>query len=152
MAAFKPSRRNATIMLVEDDPNDILLTRRAFEKGGLANPLVVMDRAEEAWAYLTGQGPYGDRTKHPFPVLAMVDIKMPGMNGLELVERIRTTPVLKRLPIIMLTSSSEEMDVTRAYDLGVNSYLVKPVRFEEFVEIVKKVHLYWLVINVLPEL
>ncbi len=152
MTAFRPSRRNATIMLVEDDANDILLTQRAFEKGGLANPLVVMNRAEEAWAHLMGEGPYADRGEHPFPALALLDIKMPGMNGLELLEKIRAAPVLKRLPVIMLTSSSEEIDVTRACDSGVNSYLVKPVRFEEFVRILQQVEVYWLVVNVLPEL
>lgn len=152
MSAFKPSKANAAIMLVEDDPNDVLLTRRAFDKGGLANPLVVMTRAKEAWDYLTGEGDYSDRNKHPMPVLALVDIKMPGMTGLELAEKIRATPVLKRLPIIMLTSSADERDVARAYDLGANSYLVKPVRFEEFVRTLQQLHLYWLVLNQLPEL
>ncbi len=139
------------ILLAEDDSNDVLLIRRAFRKANIANPLHVVRDGEQAVAYLCGQAPYADRERHPLPVLLLLDLKLPRKSGLEVLEWLRQQPGLKRLPVVMLTASRESADVNRAYDLGANSYLVKPVDFDPLLEMVKTLGLYWVVMNQKPE-
>jgi len=141
-----------TILLVEDDPNDVLLIRRAFRKSDVTNPIQVVGDGEEAIAYLSGRGPYADREHYPLPVLLLLDLKLPRKSGFEVLEWLRQQPGLKRLRVAVLTSSAETPDINRAYDLGANSYLVKPVRFEGLLRMVQTLNLYWLIINEKPDL
>ncbi len=141
-----------TILLVEDDPNDVLLIKRAFEKAGVANPLSVVSSGEEAISYLRGEGKYADRREYPLPVIILLDLKMPRMNGFEFLEWLRAEPEFRRLIVVVLTSSGEAPDINRAYDMGANSYLVKPVQMDDLIRIVKELHLYWLVLSKRPEL
>lgn len=140
------------ILLAEDDPNDVLLIQRAFQRTQVANPLQVVHDGEEAVAYLSGQGPFADRERHPMPVLMLMDLKMPRKSGLEVLEWVRQQPGLRRLPIIVLTSSNQSPDINRAYELGANSYLVKPAGFDSLLELVKNLDMYWLILNEKPEL
>jgi CheY-like chemotaxis protein len=140
------------ILLVEDSPDDALLIQRAFRKANLANPVQLVRDGEEAVTYLSGGSPYDDRTRFPLPVFMLLDLKLPRRSGLEVLAWVRQESVVKRLPVVVLTSSRESVDVNRAYDLGVNSYLTKPVGFEALLEMVKNVNLYWLVLNENPEL
>ncbi len=140
------------ILLVEDSPDDALLIQRAFRKANLANPVQLVRDGEEAVAYLSGAPPYDDRTRFPLPVFMLLDLKLPRRSGLEVLAWVRQESVVKRLPVVVLTSSRESVDVNRAYDLGVNSYLTKPVGFEALLEMVKNVNLYWLVLNEHPEI
>ncbi len=140
------------ILLVEDSPDDALLIQRAFRKANLANPVQLVRDGEEAVAYLSGATPYEDRGRFPLPVFMLLDLKLPRRSGLEVLAWLRQEPAIRRLPVVVLTSSRESVDVNRAYDLGVNSYLTKPVGFEALIEMVKNVNLYWLVLNEKPEL
>lgn len=140
------------ILLVEDSPDDALLIQRAFRKANLANPVHLVRDGEEAVGYLNGVPPWDDRTRFPLPVFMLLDLKLPRRSGLEVLAWIRQESAVKRLPVVVLTSSRESVDVNRAYDLGVNSYLTKPVGFEALVEMVKSVNLYWLVLNEYPEI
>ncbi|WP_225889775.1 response regulator [Indioceanicola profundi] len=131
------------ILLVEDDPNDQLLIRRAFGKAKLMNPLSVVGDGDEAVAYLSGMG--GNAGP---PALIMLDLKLPRRSGLEVLEWLRAQPApLGRTPVVVLTSSRENHDVARAYELGANSYLVKPVDFDGLLEMIKTAGLYWTVLN-----
>lgn len=143
---------HCTILLVEDNPDDVLLMQRAFKKANLANPLQVVDNGEKAVAYLGGQDPYSDRSQHPVPVLVLLDLKLPRFSGLEVLEWVRTKEGLNRLPIVVLTSSADSGDVNTAYDLGANSYLVKPVGFDALFDMVKILQPYWLIMNQKPVL
>jgi CheY-like chemotaxis protein len=140
------------ILLVEDSPDDALLIQRAFRKANLANSVQLVRDGEEAVAYLKGDPPFSDRSQFPLPVLMLLDLKLPRRSGLEVLEWVRQDSTLKRLPVVVLTSSRESVDVNRAYDLGVNSYLTKPVGFEALLEMVKRVNLYWLILNEPPEI
>ncbi|MBU1877394.1 MAG: response regulator [Chloroflexi bacterium] len=140
-----------TILLVEDDPNDVLLVQRAFRKANLINPIQVVGDGEAAVAYLAGQGPYADRQRHPLPVLMLLDLKLPRLSGHEVREWLRQQPGLKRLPVVVLSSSQERADVNRAYDLGANSYLVRPVALETLIDMVKTLNLYWMILSEKPE-
>ena len=140
------------ILLVEDSPDDALLIQRAFRKANLANPVQLVRDGEEAVAYLSGAVPYDDRGRFPLPVFMLLDLKLPRRSGLEVLAWLRQESAVRRLPVVVLTSSRESVDVNRAYDLGVNSYLTKPVGFEALIEMVKNVNLYWLVLNESPEL
>lgn len=144
--------KDHTILLVEDDPNDIFLIQRAFRSANLANPIQVLEDGEEAVAYLAGRGRYTDRHQYPLPMLMLLDLKLPRKSGLEVIDWVREQPGLRRLPVVVLTSSRDHADVNRAYDLGANSYLVKPVAFEALLDIVKTLNLYWLILNEPPGL
>ncbi len=133
-----------TILLVEDDHNDVLLIKRAFQKVKIANPIIVVNDGEEAISYLAGREPYVERA---LPMLVLLDLKLPRKSGHEVLEWLRQQQTLKRLPVVVLTASSESSDINRAYDLGANSYLVKPVTFDALVEMVKTLNLYWLILN-----
>jgi CheY-like chemotaxis protein len=139
------------ILLVEDDPNDVLLIRRAFTKARILNQIETVSDGDQAVAYLNGDGPFADRNAHPLPVLVLLDLKLPRRSGLEVLEWVRAQEGLKRLPIVVLTSSKEAVDVNRAYDLGANSYLVKPVGFDTLLELVKSLEVYWLILNQKPD-
>lgn len=138
------------ILLVEDEPDDIFLLLRAFKKVNLANSVHVVKDGEEAVLYLSGQGIYSDRQKYPLPMLILLDLKLPRRSGLEVLEWLRQQPMLKRLPVVVLTSSREDSDLNRAYDLGVNSYLVKPVAFDGLINMVKQLNYYWVLLNEKP--
>lgn len=140
------------ILLVEDDPNDVLLIRRAFTKARLANPVQSVEDGDQAVSYLAGAGPYADRQSYPLPVVVLLDLKLPRRSGLDVLAWLRQQEGLRRLPVVVLTSSRESADVNRAYDLGANSYLVKPVTFDALLELVQTLQLYWLMLNEKPEL
>lgn len=142
--------KNASILLAEDDPNDVLLIQRAFEKAGLKNKLKVVPDGEQAINYLSGKGTYTNRDLYPMPFMLLLDLKMPGTDGFEVLQWVRQEPQLKRLLIVVLTSSHLQADVDRAYELGANSYLVKPVAFEEMVHLVQRFEAYWTEINRTP--
>ena len=140
------------VLLVEDDPNDVALTDRAFKKASVTHPLQVVTDGEQAVDYLSGKGSFADRALHPLPALLLLDLKLPRRSGFEVLEWVRSQPGLKRLPVVVLTSSTESRDVNRAYDMGANSYLVKPVAFDSLHEMVQGLGLYWLILNKGPEL
>jgi len=141
-----------TILLVEDDANDVMLFQRAYRKCRLANPLQVVSDGEAALDYLAGSGKHADRVSYPLPALVLLDFKLPRKSGLEVLAWLRSQASLKRLPVVALTSSRERSDVNRAYDLGINSYLVKPVAFDNLLQLVMALGLYWLVLNENPDL
>lgn len=138
------------ILLVEDNSSDIDLTKRAFEKSNIFNPLVVVEDGEEALEYLFCEGRYSNRDKNQMPALVLLDLKMPGIGGLEVLKRIRENAHTKRLLVVILTSSKEEQDVAMGYDLGINSYIRKPVDFQKFADVIKQLGMYWLVLNEPP--
>ena len=140
-----------TILLFEDEPGDVLLIRRACRRADLASPLQVVGDGEAAVAYLAGQDAYADRQQYPLPALVLLDLKLPRKSGLEVLAWLRAQPALKRLPVVVLTSSRERGDVDHAYELGANSYLVKPVGFDTLLEMIQTLGLYWLVLNERPQ-
>ena len=142
---------NQPILLVEDEENDVMLLQRAFRRAGMVNPLQVVRHGDDAVAYLEGTGEYADRAKHPLPLLVLLDLKLPRRTGLEVLEWVKGQTGVKKIPIVVLTSSKNDSDVDRAYELGANSYLVKPVSFETLLELVKSLELYWLVLNERPK-
>lgn len=139
-----------TILLVEDEPIDVLTIRRALQKAQVTNPMQVVGDGDAAVAYLGGEPPYADRAAYPLPIVILLDLKLPRRSGLEVLAWLRAQPVLKRLPVIVLTSSREDEDINRAYELGANSYLVKPVELQALVEMMRSVRSYWLVHSELP--
>ncbi len=141
---------NEFILLVDDEENDVLLLQRAFKKAGLRDWLRVVANGAQAIDYLSGQGIYSDREKFPLPFLVLLDLKMPGTDGFEVLRWARGESDLKRLLIVVLTSSNLQTDVDRAYELGANSYLVKPVEFDEMVHMVQRFQAYWAEINRTP--
>ena len=140
-----------TILLAEDDANDALLIGRAFRKANVVNPIEVVGDGEVAIAYLAGHGPYADRERYPLPALMLLDLKMPRKSGLEVLRWLREQSSLRHLPVVVLTSSREPADINRAYELGVKSYLVKPVAFETLLEMVRALSLYWLMLSEKPD-
>ena len=131
---------------------DVELTLDAFREVRLMNPVHVATNGQEALDYLFGRGQYADRETYPLPCLILLDLKLPGIDGFEVLRQIKAAPVIKRLPVIILTSSKEDGDRILSYDSGANSYLVKPVSFEGFLEIVRQIKGYWLSLNVEPPL
>ena len=145
------NRSDSLVLLAEDNSTDALMVRRAFTKAGLRGTLDVVDDGDKAVAYLSGQGAFADRARHPLPAVLLLDLKLPRRSGLEVLAWLRQQPGLKRLPVVVLTSSEESADINRAYDLGANSYLVKPVDFDALLEMVRGLGLYWLLLNQNPE-
>ena len=137
------------ILLVEDNPNDVELTIEALDQHNLANRVVVAHDGVEALEYLRREGAFSEREPGD-PAVVLLDIKMPRKDGLEVLREIRCDPALKRLPVVILTSSREEQDLITSYDLGVNAYVVKPVDFPSFIEAVKELGFFWAVINERP--
>ena len=138
------------VLLAEDNEDDILATRRAWMKNNIANPLYVVRNGEECLDYLNQRGRYADPASAPRPGILLLDLKMPRMDGLEVIKQIRADEKLRRLPIVILTSSKMEEDRLRGYDLGANAYITKPVGFENFCESVKAIHMFWAIVE-LPE-
>jgi len=138
------------ILLIEDNPNDAELTIRAFSKYKLANNIVHVHDGEQALDYLLARNEYSGRDIGNRPRIILLDLNLPKINGLDVLRAIRSTPSIKLIPVIILTTSKEESDLMRGYDLGANSYIVKPVEFDKFVEVVKELGLYWLLLNELP--
>ena len=138
-----------TILLAEDNPKDVELTLEAMAENSLANNIIVVKDGVEALEYLRCQGKYKLR-KAGNPALILLDIKMPRMDGIELLRNIRGDAALKRIPVVVLTSSREENDLINTYELGVNAYVLKPVDFKQFIEAVKQIGSFWAVLNELP--
>ena len=138
------------ILLVEDNPDDEALTLRAFKKNNILNPIVVCRDGAEALDYLFATGKYADRADEPLPQLVLLDLKLPKLDGTEVLRRIRATERTRLLPVVVLTSSKEDRDVIDSYQLGANSYVRKPVDFTEFLAAVRSLGLFWLVLNVPP--
>ena len=141
---------NMRILLVEDNPSDIELTIRAFERSRIANELIVAEDGQEALDYLWGQGKWEGRNIQDLPALTLLDLKLPKVSGLEVLRRIRGEARTRRIPVVILTSSKEEQDVAASYDLGVNSYMRKPVDFTQFASAAEQLGLYWLLMNEPP--
>jgi CheY-like chemotaxis protein len=135
------------ILVAEDDPTDAFFLQRAFAKAGVTVGLKFVRDGQEAIDYLRGEPPFVDRLSHPMPQLLLLDLKMPRLNGFEVLHWLKTQPGLKRLLVVVFSSSAEEGDVNRAYDLGANSYLVKPHSTEQLMELVDRVEKYWLETN-----
>lgn len=133
------------ILLVEDNPVDLDLTRRAFKRQRFANDIEVARDGEEALAFLPRW-----EAGHPLPAVVLLDIKLPKVNGLEVLRQLKAHPRFRLIPVVMLTSSDEDTDLKTAYDLGVNSYIVKPVDFAKFVEVAGQIELFWCVLNRSP--
>lgn len=140
----------AHILLVEDNRMDVELTLDAFREARLLNTVHVAPNGQAALDYLFGRGQYADCHAFPRPNLILLDLKLPGIDGFEVLRQIKSTPVLKRLPVIILTSSKDEGDRALSYDTGANSYLVKPVSFDGFLDVVRQIEGYWLLLNVGP--
>jgi len=138
------------ILLVEDNPNDAELTLKVLKESKLANKIQHVTDGEEALEYIFGTGRYEKRKGSVAPKLILLDLKLPKVDGIEVLARIRSDDRTKKIPVVFLTSSKEESDIVKAYNLGVNSYIVKPVQFEKFIEVIKKLEMYWLVINQSP--
>lgn len=138
------------ILLVEDNPSDIGLTKRALAKGRLTNPIIVAEDGQAAVDFLFGTGPHAERDTTEQPALILLDLKLPKLDGLTVLGRIRADARTRRLPVVILTSSDEERDLAAGYDLGANSYIRKPVDFAQFVVAMEQLGLYWLVLNQPP--
>ncbi len=138
------SNRNGVVLLVEDDPDDAELAMSALGQAKLLNRIVHARDGEEALRYLF------EEPLHPLPTVVLLDLKMPKVDGLDVLKRIRSENKTKTLPVVVLTSSREDRDIRKCYDLGVNSYIVKPVDFEQFASSVKQLGLYWVVLNTVP--
>jgi two-component system response regulator len=141
---------NKTILLVEDNPDDVTLTLRAFKQHNLHSEVVVARDGLEALDYLFGMGAHADRDVGNMPQLVLLDLKLPKIDGMDVLRRVRADKRTCLLPIVILTSSREEQDLIDSYTFGANSYLCKPVDFEQFVEAVRQLDLYWLVLNETP--
>ena len=141
------AKYSSVILLVEDNPDDVLITRRAWKKGHIKNQLIAVDDGEKALKFLRKEGEYKDA---PTPCLILLDLKMPGLDGFEVLETIKADDTMKIIPVIVLTSSERDLDVERAYKLGCNSYIVKPVNFENFIKAIVEIENYWLAICELP--
>lgn len=139
------------ILLVEDNINDAELTIRALKKNNLANKLLHLKDGAEALDYIFAQGQYSDRGMDNIPNVIVLDLKMPKVNGIEVLRRIKSDERTKRIPVVVLTSSKEDPDIQECYSLGVNSYVVKPVEFDHFVKAVSDLGLYWMILNQPPQ-
>ena len=144
--------RQGVILLVEDNPDDEVLTLRALEKNNIANQVIVAHDGVEALDYLFGTGVHAGRDTLLLPQVVLLDLKLPKLDGIEVLRRIRSEPATQTVPVVVLTSSREERDVVESYRLGANSYVHKPVDFVEFVEAARQLGLYWLVLNEPPPL
>jgi CheY-like chemotaxis protein len=131
------------ILLLEDEDADVFLMQRAFSKNGIKNPLIILRDGQEGIEYMQGKGKFEDRALYPLPKVIILDLKMPRKNGLEFLSWMRDHPHLRVIPTILLSSSREDSDVAKAYDLGVNTYFVKPGNYQQLVKLVRTMHDYW---------
>jgi len=143
--------KEVEVLLVEDNPNDQELTLRALKKKNLCNRIHVVSDGAEALDFIFGKGNYVGRTAADLPKVVLLDIKLPKVNGIEVLQKVKSDPALRSLPIVMLTSSKEGPDVQECYRLGANSYIVKPVDFDKFTEAVVNLGFYWLLTNEPPK-
>lgn len=140
------------ILLVEDNPDDVELTKIALEKSQILNEITVVNDGLEALDYLWAEGKYQGRDLNDSPALILMDLNLPKMNGLQVIEKLRSREITKPLPIVILSTSKEDQDILSGYDLGANSYVVKPVEFEKFVNTIKSMGKYWLQLNESPSI
>lgn len=150
MSMNKNHINGVEILLIEDNPNDQELTIRALKKHNLANKVQIVDDGAEALEYLFGEGKYLGRDISAIPKVVLLDLKLPKIPGLDVLKRIKSDPRTRMIPVVALTSSREERDRLESYELGVNSYIVKPVDFDKFVEAVSELGFYWLLLNEPP--
>ena len=143
-SAFSPMPHRAVILVVEDDDNNLLLLRHAFEQAGIVNPVQIATTGEAAIAYLGGTSPYCDWIQFPLPSMVLLDVKLPGMDGFEVLRWIRQQSGLRTLRVAMLTSSDFDQDITTAYEAGANAFLTKPLGFDNFVQMMRVFHAHWL--------
>ena len=138
------------ILIIEDNPDDVELTLRAFKKNNISNEIIVVNDGAQALEYLFCTGAYAGRDRVDTPAVILLDLKLPKIGGLEVLEKIRSHENVKLVPVVILTSSKEEQDVVKGYKMGCNSYIRKPVKFTDFVEAVRQLGLYWLLLNEAP--
>jgi two-component system, response regulator len=144
-------KKEQLILLVEDNPDDVLLTVEALRENNILNKIEIAKDGVEALDFLFGRGKHTGRDLSVLPQLVLLDLKLPKVDGLEVLKEIKSNDLTKMIPVVVLTSSKEEQDLLKSYQLGVNSYIRKPVDFEQFSQSVKQLGLYWLVINELPK-
>jgi CheY-like chemotaxis protein len=142
--------RSVLVLLVEDNPNDAELTLHALRRNNLVNGIDHVRDGEEALDYLYGRGKYDDRDLKSLPKVILLDLKLPKVDGMDVLRTIKADPQLKNIPVVVLTSSREEKDIVNSYDLGVNSYIQKPVDFQQFTEAIAQVGYYWVILNERP--
>ena len=138
------------ILLVEDNPNDVELTRRAMKKANIGNGIKAVEDGVEALKFFFGEDGNGGCPAEDLPIVVLLDLKLPKIDGLEVLRQLRENEKTKRVPVVILTSSSEEKDIITSYNLGANSYVRKPVKFDDFAEAIRQLGLYWLIINQPP--
>lgn len=138
------------ILLVEDNPADVELTLRALKKNNIANKIEVVGDGEEALDFLFAKGRFSEREINVIPKLVLLDLKLPKKGGLEVLREVKGNPITQKIPVVVLTTSKEETDIVESYKLGVNSYIVKPVDFENFIVAIKEIGIYWLLVNQPP--
>lgn len=143
--------KSVTILMADDDPDDRLLTEDALKEARLANEIRFVENGEELLQYLRHQGKFADKTLHPRPGIILLDLNMPKMDGREALQLIKSDPDLRRIPVIIMTTSKADQDILKSYDLGANSYVTKPVTFDELVEVVRGFGKYWFEIVALPD-
>ena len=148
---MRPSGRPVTIVYADDDADDRLLTHEAMKASRLANEMHFVEDGEELLDFLNNSGKYSDRKTAPQATVVLLDLNMPRMDGREALTRIKADPRLRRIPVVVLTTSSAETDIVRSYDIGANSYIVKPVTFDALVEVMRDLGRYWLQVVELPE-
>jgi len=146
------TNNSVEILLVEDNPNDVELTLHALQKNNLTNQIHVARDGAEALDFLFGTGAYASRDINQTPKLILLDLKLPKLDGKEVLRRVKSDTRTRSIPVVVLTSSGEERDIFESYQLGVNSYITKPVDFEQFTEAVRQLGLYWLLLNQPPKL
>ncbi len=143
--------QDVEILIVEDNPNDAEMALRALRKNNLANKVLVVGDGEEALDFIFAKGKFAERQTNARPKIILLDLKLPKIDGLEVLKKLKSHPETQTIPVIVLTSSREETDMMKSYQFGANSYIVKPVDFDKFVEAVRELGLYWLLLNQQPE-
>ena len=147
---MSPLNRNLAILVAEDDESYALLLKRAFGEIDLTNPLHLLCDGQEVIDYLAGIGKYADRTSYPLPGMMVLDLKMPRVDGFEVLRRVKSDPALRSIPIVMLTSSRHDPDVRRSYSLGANGYIVKPMDLAQYTKVLQDFGRFWLEVNETP--
>jgi CheY-like chemotaxis protein len=143
--------KGINILLVEDNPDDVELTLHALKKNNIVNPVKIVRDGQQALDYLFYKGEY-ESSGHNLPNVILLDLKLPKVDGIEVLQRVKSDRITKLIPVVVLTSSKEESDLLKSYDLGVNSYIRKPVDFDQFVETVRQIGFYWMLINEQPQI
>lgn len=142
--------KDIEIVIIEDNPNDAELMLRSLRKNNLANSMIVLEDGEQALDYLFRRGQYADSDSSEGPKVVFLDLKLPKVDGLEVLKQVKSNMQTKKIPVIIVTSSKEDPDIATAYELGANSYIVKPVNFDNFVETINQLGMYWLLVNETP--